>query len=123
MAHKKSRRPIEVPRNSVNGPQMIVFSARSPWFVRLPLIYIWTAALAVVLNFATGWHYDGDLGWWLTALYAAPVLGPASYVLQFFDDTGAAIVSFGFLILLTIGLEIAVRRWETAKPTRFDDGW
>ncbi|MEN3748431.1 hypothetical protein TPR58_14745 [Sphingomonas sp. HF-S3] len=77
----------------------------------------------MVINVAAGWQYDGDLGWWLTTLYAAPVLGPASYVLQFFDDKGAAIVSFSFLITLTIGLAIAVQRCETAKLTRFDDGW
>lgn len=101
----------------------MVFTARSPWFARWPLLYFWTAALAVTINVAAGWQYDGELGWWLTTLYAAPVLGPASYVLQFFDETGAAIVSFGFLIILTIGLEIAVRRCEMAKLTRADDGW
>lgn len=107
----------------MDGQQVMIFTARSPWFVRWPLIYIWTAAVAVLINVTAGWEYDGDLGWWLCVLYSAPVVGPASYVLQFFDETGAAIVSFGFLIILTIGLEIAVRRWETAKLTRFNDGW
>jgi len=75
------------------------------------LVYLWSAAGALAISHASGWQYDGGLGWWLAVGYSLPALALAAPLATL---TGSADVGQTYSMIalgaLTVASLVLVRR-------------
>jgi hypothetical protein len=82
-----------------------------PWFRRTVigcLVYMWSAAAALGINYAAGWQYDGDLGWWFVTAYSMPALALVAPIASLASnpDVGAiyALLALAGLTLVAVAV-------------------
>lgn len=84
------------------------------WFRRALvwcLVYMWSAAAALGINYAAGWQYDSGLGWWFVAVYSIPALALATPLISLASNPGlGAIYALLALAALTVASAAVVRR-------------
>jgi len=85
-----------------------------PWFRRALvwcLVYLWSAATALGINYVAGWQYDSGLGWWLVAAYSFPALALATPLISLASNPDlGAIYALLALAALTVASVAVLRR-------------